>query len=67
MPNNNLTPRELEVMNLIKLGDTSKKIGYTIGATEQTVKNHISTILLKLDAYNRAHAVYLCMKKGLID
>ena len=61
-----LTDKEIEVMNLVKLGFANKQIGKGCRITEQTTKNHISTILCKLVAVNRAHAVYICLKRGLI-
>ena len=62
-----LTEREIELMNLIKVGHTNKRIALILQISEQTIKNHISAILRVLNANDRAHAVYLCMRKGIID
>lgn len=67
MAKEQLTKRQLEVVNLIKLGRTNRQIAYVMQLNEQTIKNHVSVVLRKLDADDRAHAVYLCMKKGIID
>lgn len=67
MAKEQLTKRQLEVVNLIKLGRTNKQIAYVMQLNEQTIKHHVSVVLRKLDADDRAHAVYLCMKKGIID
>ena len=61
-----LTDREIEVMNLVKLGFANKQVAKNCGIREQTAKNHLSAILCKLVAVNRAHAVYICLKRGLI-
>lgn len=52
-----LTPRELEVMELMASGDTNGKIASTLFVTEATVKAHVKHILRKLPAANRAEAV----------
>ncbi len=61
-----LTEKEIEVMNLIKLGHANKQVAIILQIGEQTIKNHVSVILNKLRASDRTHAVYLCMKKGII-
>lgn len=61
-----LTVRELEVLNLVKLGDENKQIGPKLGISEQTAKHHLMSIFKKLGAYNRTHAVYLCLRDGII-
>lgn len=62
-----LTPRQVEILNLIKLGLSDKAIGFKLGITEGAVSNRISHgILARLGASNRAHAVYIALKKGII-
>ncbi|KKN50911.1 hypothetical protein LCGC14_0627760 [marine sediment metagenome] len=62
-----LTKREKEVMDLVKLGYRNKVIALTLEISEQTVKHHLGkNIFPKLGAFDRAHAVYICLEKGLI-
>ena len=62
-----LTPRELEVLNLAKLGYSNKQIALRFGISDQTIKNHFMTIYDKLGVHNRAHAVYVGLRDGIID
>ena len=61
-----LTVRETEVMSVVKCGLSNKAIGAALGASEQTIKNHVSFIMRRLGAANRAHAVFLALRRGLI-
>jgi len=61
-----LTPRELEVLNLITQGKLNKHIADELGIALSTVKNYVTSILRKLGAYNRAHAVILAQERGLL-
>ena len=61
-----LSPREIEVLSCIALGNSNKAIGHILGISAQTVRNHISSILLKLVANNRTHAVVIALHQGLI-
>ena len=62
-----LTPRELDVLNLIALGLPNKAIADRLGISDQTVKFHVASIISKLGASNRTEAVRLAVRKGLID
>ncbi len=61
-----LTPRELEVLTLAAAGLSDKLIGERLQLARSTVSNHVTTILLKLRAANRAEAVAIAMRDGLI-
>jgi two-component system response regulator DegU len=61
-----LTSREQEILEHIACGETNKKIAYIVGISEQTVKCHVSSILRKLRANDRAHSVALALRKGFI-
>ncbi|MEZ4769700.1 MAG: response regulator transcription factor [Caldilineales bacterium] len=62
-----LTPRELEVLELMAVGLQNKEIGDKLAITERTVKFHVSSILGKLDAGNRTEAVAVAVQQGLIE
>lgn len=65
-PTKDLSPRQLEILEFVKAGQTNKQIGHTLGLTEQTVKQHVSTIFSKLKAVNRVDAVMKGLQKGII-
>ncbi len=61
-----LTFREMQVISYVASGKTNKEIGQILQISEQTVKSHVSSILLKLNAGHRAHAVALAIRNGWI-
>jgi len=61
-----ITYREIQVLDCVAKGNANKQIAYILGISAQTVKNHISSIFCKLNANDRAHAVALAMRSGLI-
>lgn len=61
-----LTPREVEVLNLMAQGLGNKEIAWKLGISEHTVKFHIGSIFNKLDASGRTEAVTLGIRAGLI-
>ncbi len=62
-----LTSRETEILNYIANGNSNKQIAYILQISEQTIKNHVSNILRKLNANDRAHAVVLAIRYGWIS
>ncbi|MBE9512554.1 MAG: response regulator transcription factor [Chloroflexi bacterium] len=62
-----LTRRETQILNYVAEGNTNKQIAHTLGISEQTIKSHISAILRKLNANDRAHAVALAIRNGWIS
>lgn len=62
-----LTPRELEVLELLVKGLTNAQIAYQLTISAATVKNHISNILPKLNASSRTEAVALALKHKIIS
>jgi two-component system, NarL family, response regulator len=62
-----LSPREVEVVALIARGFSNKRIADALGVSNSTVKNHITSLMQKLGADDRAHAVTLALTRGLID
>jgi DNA-binding NarL/FixJ family response regulator len=61
-----LTPRETEILNYMAQGYLNKQIADILNVSEQTIKNHVTSILRKLNANARTQAVILAIKKGLI-
>ncbi|WP_322987563.1 response regulator transcription factor, partial [Dehalococcoides mccartyi] len=62
-----LTNREKQILTLIANGNTNKQIANNLEISEQTIKNHVSAILRKLNANDRAHAVVVAIRCGLIN
>lgn len=61
-----LTPREQEVIKLVALGLSNKKISEKLNVSDKTVKNHVSHIFSKLDIGARAQAAVHAVRAGLI-
>jgi DNA-binding NarL/FixJ family response regulator len=62
-----LTAREIDVLRLIAGGNANKLIGDQLSITEETVKGYVKSILSKLGASDRTHAVTVALKRGIID
>ena len=62
-----LTPREMEILNYIAKGFLNKQIAAELAISEQTIKNHVTSILRKLNANARTEAVVVALKQGLIS
>lgn len=62
-----LTLREIDVLHLIAEGCANKIIADRLSITEDTVKAHVRSILSKLGANDRTHAVTIALKRGIID
>jgi two-component system, NarL family, response regulator len=62
-----LTDREIDVVRLIAAGNSNKLIADQLSIGEATVKSHITNILSKLGANDRAHAVTIALKRGIIE
>jgi DNA-binding NarL/FixJ family response regulator len=61
-----LTSREIDVLRLIAAGNSNKLVADQLSIGEATVKSHVTNILSKLDANDRAHAVTIALKRGII-
>ncbi len=61
-----LSPREVEILDNIAQGMTNKQVAYALTISEQTVKNHMSSILRKLSVNDRTQAVVYAMRQGWI-
>jgi len=60
------TRRELEILKLLVQGKRNRQIAVELGLKEQTVKNELRMIFLKLGVTNRTQAVIKVIKQGLI-
>jgi DNA-binding NarL/FixJ family response regulator len=62
-----LTPREIEVLDLVVEGASNKEIAQALSITENTVKIHLRNILEKLHLRNRIQAAVYAVRQGLVD
>ena len=62
-----LTEREVEVLRRVAAGKSNKLIAAELRISEGTVKTHMKSILPKLDASDRTHAVMIALKRGIFD
>ncbi|MFD1860188.1 DNA-binding response regulator [Aeromicrobium camelliae] len=65
-PAQELTERELDVLRLVASGYSNRQIAEALFLAEGTVKNHVSTILLKLGARDRTNAVLRALHEGIL-
>lgn len=61
-----LSERETEVLSLVSKGKTNREIAEELFISEKTVKNHVTSILRKLDATDRTEACVVAMKRNII-
>lgn len=62
-----ITPREREILTLVTRGNANKEIAATLGISEDTVKQHVSRILVKLKVNDRAQATAEAIRRGLVQ
>ena len=62
-----LTARDISVLRLAAGSFSNKRIAAQLGINDESVKSHMGTVLSKLDATDRTHAVTLALKRGIID
>jgi two-component system, NarL family, response regulator len=62
-----LSPRELEILEMLSKGFTNKEIGHALGISSHTVRNHINNINQKLEVCDRTEAASVAMKQGIIS
>ena len=55
------------MLALIALGNSNKLIADKLSIADETVKGHVSSVLSKLGAHDRTHAVTLALKRGIIE
>jgi DNA-binding NarL/FixJ family response regulator len=62
-----LSAREMEILGYVAQGNSNRRIASLLGIKEQSTKNYVTTILRKLSANDRAHAVSIALKRGWIE
>jgi DNA-binding NarL/FixJ family response regulator len=65
--NDALTARELEVLRSVAGGNSNKLVGSELGIAEETVKGHMRTIMMKLQANDRTHAILIALQRGYLE
>jgi DNA-binding NarL/FixJ family response regulator len=64
---NAITGREIDVLKLVARGNSNAQIAEALGISGETVKGYMSSILLKLQARDRAHAVMIALERGVLS
>ncbi|MFP5227879.1 MAG: response regulator [Acidobacteriota bacterium] len=67
MMRSNLTTRELEILNMLAKGLTNKQIGRVLRISDNTVRNHVNSILDKMEVSDRTEAVAVAIQQGIIQ
>ena len=62
-----LTPRQMEILNLVSRGLTNSEIAEVVGISFESVKSHVSEILTRIGASTRAEAVLIAARKNLLS
>lgn len=62
-----LSSREVEVLRCVARGGANREVATELHITEDTVKAHMKSILAKLEAKDRTHAVMLALKRGILE
>jgi transcriptional regulator EpsA len=62
-----VTPRQHEILSLIKAGKTNAEIAGLLSCSQWTIKNHVQAILRKLDSNTRSHAIARAMSLGILS
>jgi DNA-binding NarL/FixJ family response regulator len=62
-----LTPRETQVLTHVARGEANRDVATALGIAEETVKAHMKSILAKLQANDRTHAVAIALRRGIIE
>ncbi|WP_257385491.1 response regulator transcription factor [Tahibacter caeni] len=62
-----LSAREIEILRGVAAGNSNKVVAARLGISEETVKAHMKSILAKLGANDRTHAVTIGLRRGILD
>jgi len=61
-----LSAREMEILQFVTRGKSNKEIAQLLGISHQTVKNHMTSILKKLDVRDRTQAAVYALRRGWV-
>jgi DNA-binding NarL/FixJ family response regulator len=64
---NGLSEREIQVLRLVAQGNSNKRVAAQLGITEDTIKAHMKSIISKLAANDRTHAVTIALRRGILE
>lgn len=67
MLRSNLTPRELEILDMLAKGLTNKQIGCALSISDNTARNHVNSIIGKLEVSDRTEAVAVAIQQGILE
>jgi len=67
LADDNLSPRETDVLRAIARGYRNKQVAASFGISEETIKMHVKNIFVKLGAADRTHAVTIAIQRGIIS
>jgi DNA-binding NarL/FixJ family response regulator len=62
-----LTPRELEILHMLAKGLTNKQIGKVLNISDNTVKNHVNSVIEKLEVSDRTEAATTAIQRGILS
>lgn len=62
-----LSEREIQVLRSVAQGNSNKRVGAELGVSEETVKAHMKSIVSKLNAHDRTHAVTIALRRGILE
>lgn len=62
-----LTPRELEILRMLAKGLTNKQIGKVLNISNNTVKNHVNSVIEKLEVCDRTEAATTAIQRGILS
>jgi DNA-binding NarL/FixJ family response regulator len=66
LTDSDLTTREIDILRGVAAGNSNKRIAAQLSISEETVKTHMKSVLSKLDANDRTHAVTIAVRRGII-
>ena len=67
MARSNLTAREHQILQLVAKGLTNKEIGQAFGISDKTARNHVNSIISKLEVSDRTEAATIAIRQGLVS
>ncbi|MCX6009241.1 MAG: LuxR C-terminal-related transcriptional regulator [Chloroflexi bacterium] len=66
IPEVKVTAKNIRLMQLVAKGKTNRQIAKSLGLSEQTIKNELTSLFGKLEASNRTHLIIIAIKTGWV-